>query len=572
MTNRFAEGRDLDGAITVRDRDGRRHHISPPQFTKPLFTAAPMAVPFTQYPEIDDPAMHAEMELELIFGEQRRRLHRMDPALWANDKLGDYLWSKQREICESVLINRRTAVKSCHESGKSFTAADLVAWWLDIHEPGTAFVVTSAPTGHQVKAILWREIGRAFARGHLRGRVNMTEWYMFGPDGNEELVAFGRKPDDLQPTAFSGIHAEHVLVILDEACGMVKALVDAADTLIANESGRMLMIGNPDYSKTEFFEACKPGSGYNVITISAFDTPNLTGEEIPDKLRPVLISRLWVEEKRKKWARDWRWNEEGTRVLPPPGHHAKDTHPMWASKILGEFPVDADSRSLIPLTWIEAAKARTLIPTLPNELGVDCGAGGDASTTAQRQGYVVRVISEDHNPNTMETCGKVVDERRRTGATRVKIDRIGIGAGIVDRGKELGEPFVGVNVGEAPNCFCVRLANDFINKGIVAIKRAGSAHYDDCPRTRFVNLRAENWWGVRDLFEVGTIDIDEADEDLAAELSSLQFKFNSKGQIQIESKEDAKRRGIASPNKADAVMHALSDTPEQEQMATAEIF
>jgi hypothetical protein len=93
-----------------------------------------------------------------------------DPGLWARDKLGVHLWSKQVQIAESVRDHRQTAVQSCHGVGKSFLAAQLVAWWLDIHPPGEARVVTTAPTGDQVKAILWSEINGAFAKAEARGR------------------------------------------------------------------------------------------------------------------------------------------------------------------------------------------------------------------------------------------------------------------------------------------------------------------------------------------------------------------------------------------------------------------
>ena len=69
---------------------------------------------------------------------------RIDPAGWAADKIGAHLWSKQREILQSVQEHRKTAVHSCHEVGKSYSAAMAVAHWLDTHPPGEAFALTSA--------------------------------------------------------------------------------------------------------------------------------------------------------------------------------------------------------------------------------------------------------------------------------------------------------------------------------------------------------------------------------------------------------------------------------------------
>jgi hypothetical protein len=129
----------------------------------------------------------------------------------------------------------------------------------------------------------------------------------------------------------------------------------------------------------------------------------------------------------------------------------------------------------------------------------------------------------------MQTCGKVIEERKGCGAVRVQIDKIGIGAGVVSRGVELHEPFVGINVGEAA-----------------------------IDSERFLNLRAEYYWALRERFEAGDVDLDPSDKQLASELCSIRFKRTSRGQIQIESKEDMKRRGIPSPNRAEAVMLAFA--------------
>src|SRR5256885_6323001 len=132
-----------------------------------------------------------------------------NPVGWINDKLGEFIWSKQRDILCSVRDNRHTAVQSCHSTGKSYISARAACWWLDSHKPGDAFVVTTAPTQPQVNAILWREIRTAHRKGGLDGRITLdSHWYM----GDNELVAYGRKPQDyvdpeLAMQAFQGIHA-----------------------------------------------------------------------------------------------------------------------------------------------------------------------------------------------------------------------------------------------------------------------------------------------------------------------------------------------------------------------------
>jgi hypothetical protein len=469
-------------------------------------------------------------ELASIQAEMQRRIWLRDPDRWAEERLKDHLWSRQRDVLRSVRDNRKTAVKSCHDVGKSFIASRAVSWWLDTNPPGEAFVVTTAPTFKQVAAVLWREIGRAHVKGSLRGRVNQTEWYMRMPAGNEELVAFGRKPSDYDPTAFQGIHALRVLVVGDEACGLPQLLLDAADSLIANDHGKLLLIGNPDDPTTPFRECCKPGSGFHVIKIGAFDSPNFTGEHLPKHVLDQLIGRLYVEERRKKWAPTWSWTEDGKRVVPPAGADpvTADAHPFWHSKVLGEFPEMSGDTNLIPLAWITAAQERTLPADGERRLGLDVGGGGDESTCCEVQGPVARILWSDNNPDTMQTCGRLLATLEERNASEANVDYIGIGTGLVNRAQELKKPVHGIVVSEA----------------------AGDPDH-------YINLRAEGYWSLREAFEQGLIDLDPEDEDTAAELVNIKYKRTSDGRIQIESKIEYKKRMHGrSPNRADAFMLA----------------
>lgn len=103
-----------------------------------------------------------------------------DPVGFIRGPLKEHPWSKQREIAEAVRDHRHVAVRSSHDTGKSFIASRLAAWWIASHAPGEAFVVTTAPSWPQVRAILWREINRAHKRGNLPGDMNQTEWSIGG--------------------------------------------------------------------------------------------------------------------------------------------------------------------------------------------------------------------------------------------------------------------------------------------------------------------------------------------------------------------------------------------------------
>jgi hypothetical protein len=433
------------------------------------------------------------------------------PTRWLHEHLG-FIWSKQVVIANSVRDHRHTAVHSCHGPGKSLIAAGLVCWWIDVHPEGEAFAVTTAPTQPQVEAILWREVGRWHRRLDLNGHVstgNQPQWKL--ADG--ELVAFGRKPADYldveqAKAAFQGIHARYILIVLDEAAGIPVWLWDAVESLATNQYARILAIGNPDDPASQFAKVCSPGSGWNVIHIDVLDTPNFTGEEVPEYLTELLPSRQWVEERRKRWG-------VGS--------------PMWESKVRGRFPKTATD-TLISPDLILAAQLRDLSSTAfePGRYGVDVArSGNDESTIYRRRGGTVRrEFSRAGIGDTMELAGEVHNRiEPHKGLVPAVIDIIGIGAGVYDR-----------------------LSEQELN--VVPFQASEAA---DNPY-KFKNRRAESFWALRELFQEGVVDLDPEDEELAAQLGSIKWKVDSAGRIQIESKEDMKKRGLPSPDRADAVM------------------
>ena len=440
-----------------------------------------------------------------------------DPAGWAKRKLNTHLWSKQREILNSIRDNRRTAVKSCHSAGKSFNAATACVWWIDAHPPGESFVVTSAPTGDQVKAILWREINRAHVRGKLSGRLNLTEWY----DDTGELVAFGRKPSDTNPTAFQGIHAKYVLVILDEACGIPEQLWNAADSLTSNRNSRTLAIGNPDDPQSYFARVCEPNSAWNIIKISAFDTPAYTGEQVPEYLADLLVAKEWVEEKKLTWGEE---------------------SPLYVSKVLGEFPTDS-SDGVIPYSWANLCK--TAEPTPDPTDQTDIRQGGFDVAGSERGDQSVLWVRNNNNAVRKYQTRSSDPEKLALWANQIAIDEeldylvldsIGIGWGVIGALRIL-----------SPQC------------EIVGFNASESALESD----KFANKRAELWWNVgRENSRLQTWNLSKIDDDTLDELTKVKYKTstapNSKGKIIVELKDDIRERIGRSPDSADALLLAFS--------------
>jgi hypothetical protein len=439
--------------------------------------------------------------------------YRHDPDLWARERLGLESWSVPRRIRESVRDHRHTAVKACHDSAKTHTAASVASWWLDVHPVGDAFVVTSAPTNDQVRGLLWRDIQSMHIAGGLRGRVTLdARWLM-----DERLVAFGRKTQDVSDPAqamqsFQGVHARHVLVIIDESCGVPKWLFDAADSIAANENARVLAIGNPDSPATHFAEIFKPGSKWNRITVSAFDTPAFTGEPVSPRLLELLIGPTYVEE---------------MRAL------GEDSH-LYQSKVLGEFP-NVGNDALFPPALLERACEADLPGTDLGGYGGDVARFGDSETVLYRnRGGQIRLTHAARHQATTETAEQFAGHVRRpsVGSLPTLVDADGVGGGVVDQMRANGVPVLEFHGGQP--------AHD---------------------TTRFYNRRSEVFWLLREGMEAFEVDLDPDDKELLAQLGRMRWGTDGRGRIKVESKDEMRKRGVKSPDRADGAAMAFAAPP-----------
>lgn len=396
-------------------------------------------------------------------------------------------------------------------------------------------MVSTAPTYKQVHAILWEEIRgaakKASGRGDgLPGRVLQSdEWKL--DDGT--LIGFGRKPADTDVHGFQGIHRRYVLVVIDEACGVPAQLWTAIEAITTNADCRILAIGNPDDPSTEFNEVCKPGSGWNVIRINGLETPNMTAEAleqepklaalyeqlglgpteefVPDGLRPMMLDAGWVADKIRRWGVE---------------------SPRFVSKVLGEFP-DIGEDVLISPALIRAAQERAGEPGGWAVLGVDVARyGSDRTIFCLRRGPIARIVGDYAKQSTTETTSQVIQTKLVHNVDEIRVDGVGVGGGVVDQLLQLGHDVIDMQAG------------------------AGAAD-----KEHFLNARAEWYWALRQRFEQGDIDIDEHDDDLAAQLGAIKYKFTARQQIQIESKDEMKKRGLPSPDRADALMLTASAAP-----------
>jgi hypothetical protein len=478
-----------------------------------------------------------KVQKRLELQQQAISLYENDPVRWIQDRAKGYMYGKLREIANSVLANRRTAVPSAHAVGKSWLSARLAAWWIDSSPPGEAFVITTAPTSKQVKSILWKELHRVYSVANLAGRMNQTEWWI-----NNEMVAMGRKPSNYDPTAFQGIHARKVLLILDEGCGVTEDIYIAGNSLIANEFGRMFAPGNPDDPDSYFARICEPGSGWSVIPVSAFDTPNFTNENAPQEIKDVLVSPIYVEEMKRDVGED---------------------SAVYQSKVLGKFPVNKVD-GVILYSWIKQCQDEDAIETYteddltPIEIGVDVGAGGDETSLRVRYGILAGPMVSKKTPEPEDAFYIVVDAIMETRATRVKIDIIGIGWGLIGMLRQAiaRGPYTDETTGKTIN----------ISFTTVVGVNVGQASTDP---TRFPRLRDQLWWEVgRELSITKGWNLTYVDDVVVNQLISPTWRPDLANRNKVESKQETmKRTNKPSPNEADALLLAFCEPPTEEEEA-----
>lgn len=500
-----------------------------------------------------------------------------DPVAFARDVLGIELWSKQREVVAAVTANSHVAVKSCHGSGKSLLASVLACWWIATRPVGEAIVIWTAPTYNQVHAIISAEIKKHIQTSEDRYRegksplkipghlTSLDQWKT--DDGT--LIGQGRKPADNNAHGFHGIHRRYVFVIVDESCGIPENLFTGVEAITTTEGSRILAIGNPDDPATTFNKMFTKDPNWERLTISAFDSPNFTidhmnhwkgcddpgcvrdkwaeralkDKDIPIDLRPLLIQKTWVDQRKAAWG-------EGS--------------PLWFSKVLGEFPLQSVN-TLFSADTLNKGQDCEVKPLRSSKviLGVDLARfGPDYSVIYKyeegpakmrinvdgevkledtgKTGGKLKLVdfwggkADEVEVDGMESAAKVHHWSQTLGADEVRIDAEGIGGPILDRIAQLSDGAYQV----------------------IAMK--GSRPSPDLQH--WLNARAYWYDAARERMLNGQIDIDPKDERLINELEQIQYHFKNRwGALQIESKEDMAKRGLKSPDYSDAAIYACAD-------------
>lgn len=415
---------------------------------------------------------------------------------------------------QNGLITVDQAIQLARTSGHGIGKSALVAWiiiWAISTLADTKGVVT-ANTENQLKTKTWAEVAKWFRLFRGRDLFKMTATALFSADPDHEktwridMVPWSERNTE----AFAGLHNQgrRILVVFDEASAIPDVIWEVTEGALTDQNTQIIwcVFGNPTRNSGRFRECFDGGKFAHRWQSRAIDS------------RSVSFTN---KEQFNRWIADYGEDSDFVRI-----------------RVKGVFP-RADAVSFISYDSARQACVRE-VPDGNAErnvrvLGVDVARfGDDASVIVCRQGSDARSIPPEiyQGIDTMTLAGKVASAFQRLHATVVMVDAGGVGGGVVDRLRQLNIPVMEVDFGSSPDGF--------------NLEESGVKYY---------NKRAEIWGTMRAWLEHGCISeqISGSDLTLVDELTAPTYSISGKEEIQIESKKDMRRRGVPSPNVADAL-------------------
>lgn len=427
---------------------------------------------------------------------------REDPAQMIRDLFDTELDDWQKDVCDAFPKHQRIAMQACKGPGKTAVMAMLV-WNFLLTRPHPKVICTSI-TGDNLADGLWAELAKWQKKSPLLSEA--FEWQkqrVFLKEHPETWFASARTwPKDgnaeQQANTLAGVHADYVLFVLDEVGGIPDAVMVAAEAALASGiETKIMMAGNPTHRSGPLYRAATTERHLWYIK-------EITGDP-DDPKRAKRIDPNWARAQIEKYGADNPW------VLV---------------NVFGKFPPSSDN-TLISPEDVRKAQERHVEPSefrdAAKVLGVDVARfGSDRTVFTLREGPICYKQEVRRGWDTMQTAGYVVHLIEKHKPDAVFVDVIGVGAGVVDRLRELGHPVVGVNSSAAS------------------------------PDEKYLNLRAYMWAKMAEWVKtVGCLPSDA--HDLAREMSSVPYDFSSNGKMKIKSKEELRKDGIPSPDLADSL-------------------
>ena len=404
----------------------------------------------------------------------------------------------QEQVLRAIPLHDRISIRSGHGVGKGAFMSWIVLWALLTHDD--VKIPVAANSQNQLRDNNWPEIAKWHKRlpEPLREQIEVQSEKVIIKVAPESAFAVRRTATKENPEALQGLRGTATFYLIDEASGIPDIIFEVAQGSLSSPGAKALLFSNPTRASGFFYDTHHKLRGrWKTFVVNSEDVPRARGH-IEDIIQA----------------------------------YGKGSN-KYRVRVLGEFPT-ADDETVIPLELMEAARFREIsVPNVYPVWGLDVARYGDDSTAlCKRKGnMLLEPIREWHQKDTMQVAGLIKAEYEATRPDEkpqeILIDVIGLGAGVVDRLAELRLPVTGINVGESP------AAEDL-----------------------YMRLRDELWFKGRKWFMDRNVIFN--DEKTIAELCQPTYDFHSNGRIVVESKKDMKKRGIRSPNRADAFLLTLA--------------
>ena len=434
-------------------------------------------------------------------------------------------------IADALANWEDVGVESATGTGKSFTAAGLILWFIGSFKPARAF--TFAPKEDQLRLYIWAEMSQLWPKfkRHFPTAEMGDLWISI--DGSEHWGAWGYavgvRAGEQVATKAAGMHSPHLLLVYEEMPGIPLPVIAAGENTVTAPHNLRLGLGNPDSQDDTLHQFCILPSVKHV-RVSALDHPNVVLGNA--NIVPGAVAQKSIDKRREKYG-------EGSI--------------MYESRVRGISPAQA-ADALVQREWCERAVARfgefrARATTLKRAWGVDVAnsEGGDKAAIARWQGACLLEVESFPCPDANRLGSQVVDEMRaaRGLPAHVGIDSVGVGAGSVNEARRLGAWVQGLN-GGARATGTMDEDYDFSDEDDAKKDRVRNDE-------KFANLRAQMWWQMREDLRLGRVAL-PSDNELIADLVTPRW-LTKNGKIIVESKEDIKERLGRSPDKGDAAVY-----------------
>lgn len=453
-----------------------------------------------------------------------------EPVYFVEDIIRAKPDSNQRAILRSLAQEPMTSVRSGHGIGKSAVESWAVLWFL-LTRPFPKIPCT-APTQHQLFDILWAEVHKWMRNNpQIEKEVTWTKEKIYMNGYPEEWFAVARTAT--VPDALQGFHAEHLLYIIDEASGVKDIVFEPVLGAMTTQGTKLLMCGNPTRISGFFYDSHHKNRGQ-------FRTVHVDGRS-SSRVDAAFISKI-------------------TEM------YGEDSD-VFRVRVAGEFP-KASPDSFIWMEWCERAAGMADGAGEVTEvgIGVDVARYGDDSSVLYPvvNGCRSEHFEEYFHNDTMELAGrctamvKAYARKYPSAAVSVKIDCDGLGVGVHDRLRENRDKIIGEIMSERQEEAGDAKGEEqrFVLNIVECHFGAAGGKVESEDPVEMENSTGIMWGNVREKLRRGLLTICKSDK-LISQLSTRKYTVNSDGKVVLETKEAMKKRGLKSPDIADALALAL---------------